>query len=110
MPNLGSRLYEVMQATVNGVVLAEAPDDQLIEIEGNRYFPPDAVRAGVLTPSDTPYRCPWKGDCQYFDVHAGDEVLADRAWSYPEPIPSSFDIVGRDYSNYVAFWKEVVVA
>lgn len=99
-----------MQATLNGVVLADAPDDQLIEIEGNWYFPPDSVTDGVLQPSDTPYHCPWKGDCQYFDVRAGGETLHDRAWSYPNPIPSSFDVVGRDYSNYVAFWQEVVVA
>lgn len=99
-----------MQATLNGTVLAEAADDQLIEIEGNWYFPPDSVREGVLVESETPYRCPWKGDCQYFDVHANGEVLTDRAWSYPEPIPASFDVVGKDYSNYVAFWQEVVVA
>lgn len=98
-----------MKATLNGVVLAEAPDDEVIEIEGNRYFPPGSVVDGVLVPSDTPYRCPWKGDCQYFDVRSGDDVLHDRAWSYPDPIPSSFDVVGADYTDHVAFWREVVV-
>jgi uncharacterized protein (DUF427 family) len=34
----------------------------------------------------------------------------DNAWSYPEPIPSSFDRVGKDYSGYVAFWKDVRVS
>lgn len=100
-----------MKATLNGIVLADAPDDQIIEIEGNSYFPPDSVADGVLETSPTPYHCPWKGDCQYFNVRtgSGDETLADRAWSYPEPIPASFDVVGKDYSNYVAFWKEVQV-
>jgi uncharacterized protein (DUF427 family) len=32
----------------------------------------------------------------------------DAAWSYPEPYPSSFDRVGKDYSGYVAFDKEQV--
>ena len=39
----------------------------------------------------------------------GDGLLQDRAWSYPTPYPSSFDRVGKDYSNYVAFWKDVQV-
>jgi uncharacterized protein (DUF427 family) len=42
-------------------------------------------------------------------VKVGDDVLADRAWSYPDPIPSSLDVVGKDYTDYVAFWKEVAV-
>lgn len=99
----------VMKATLNGVVLAEAPDDQIIHIEGSSYFPPDAVRSDLLEPSPTPYHCPWKGDCQFFNVRDGDGVLQDRAWSYPLPIPSSLDIVGKDYANHVAFWKEVEV-
>ncbi len=40
---------------------------------------------------------------------AGDQLLQDRAWSYPTPFPSAFDKVGQDFSGYVAFWKEVRV-
>ncbi|PZE23690.1 MULTISPECIES: DUF427 domain-containing protein [unclassified Curtobacterium] len=98
-----------MKAVANGTVIAEAPQEDLIQIEGNWYFPPASVRTDLLEESDTPYHCPWKGDTQYFTVHAGDQVLPDRAWSYPDPIPSSFDRVGKDYSGYVAFWKEVQV-
>jgi uncharacterized protein (DUF427 family) len=42
-------------------------------------------------------------------VKDGETLLQDQAWSYPVPTPSSFDIVGKDYSNYVAFWKNVKV-
>lgn len=42
-------------------------------------------------------------------VNADSGLLQDRAWSYPTPIPSSFDRVGKDYSGYVAFWKDVRV-
>ena len=98
-----------MRAMLNGTLIAEAPDDQLISIEGNWYFPPASIVAGRLSESPTPYTCPWKGECQYFSVSAGDTVLQDRAWSYPNPLPSSFERVGADYSNYVAFWKEVQV-
>ncbi|MBX3067858.1 MAG: DUF427 domain-containing protein [Cryobacterium sp.] len=98
-----------MKAILNGTVIAEAPRDELISIEGNWYFPPSSVNQGLLEKSPTPYRCPWKGDCQYFNVSDGSSSLQDRAWSYPNPIPSSLVKVGKDYSNYVAFWKEVEV-
>jgi uncharacterized protein (DUF427 family) len=98
-----------MKAVLNDVVIAEAPKDELISIEGNWYFPPSSVTAGLLAESPTPYTCPWKGVCQYFSVRDGDGLLQDRAWSYPNPLPSSFERVGQDYSNYVAFWKEVQV-
>ncbi|MFP7761273.1 DUF427 domain-containing protein [Marisediminicola sp. LYQ134] len=98
-----------MKATVDGIVIAEAPKDDLISIEGNWYFPPSSVNQELLEKSPTPYTCPWKGETQYFTVKAGDTSLPDRAWSYPTPYPTSFDRVGKDYSNYVAFWKEVKV-
>jgi uncharacterized protein (DUF427 family) len=96
-------------ARLNGTVLAEAPDDDVLHIEGNVYFPPSAVRSELLEESPTPYTCPWKGECQYFSVRNGDGVLPDRAWSYPEPYPTAINRVGTDFSGYVAFWKEVQV-
>ncbi|MGJ4844679.1 MULTISPECIES: DUF427 domain-containing protein [unclassified Leifsonia] len=98
-----------MKAVLNDTVIAEAPESELVRIEGNWYFPPASVNADLLEKSDTPYTCPWKGECQYFSVKDGDTLLQDRAWSYPNPYPSSFDRVGSDYSNYVAFWKDVKV-
>jgi uncharacterized protein (DUF427 family) len=64
---------------------------------------------GPLQESPTPYTCPWKGECQYYSVRSGDELLADRAWSYPTPYESGIARVGKDFSGYVAFWKEVRV-
>jgi len=99
-----------MKAHVNGTVIAEAPESELIKIEGNWYFPPSSIVAGMLTESPTPYTCPWKGECQYFTVTVDGQNLPDRAWSYPTPYPSGIERVGKDFSNYVAFWKEVTVS
>jgi uncharacterized protein (DUF427 family) len=99
-----------MKAHVNGTVIAEAPESELIQIEGNWYFPPSSIVAGMLTESPTPYTCPWKGECQYFTVTVDGQSLPDRAWSYPTPYPSGIERVGKDFSNYVAFWKEVTVS
>jgi len=98
-----------MKAVLGDTVIAEAPKDELISIEGNWYFPPSSLNETHLVKSPTPYTCPWKGEAQYFGVTDGVTVLQDRAWSYPTPYESSFGRVGRDYSNYVAFWKEVKV-
>lgn len=98
-----------MKAVLNDTVIAEAPQEDLIRIEGNWYFPPASVKSEYLVESATPYTCPWKGECQYFSVKDGGALLQDRAWSYPTPYPSSFDRVGQDYSGYVAFWKDVRV-
>ena len=99
-----------MKATVGDTVIAEASKDDLIQIEGNWYFPPASVKDEFLSKSPTPYTCPWKGDCQYFTVEVDGKSLQDRAWSYPTPYPTAFDRVGKDFSDYVAFWKEVSVS
>lgn len=98
-----------MRALLEDTVIAEAPREELLSIEGNWYFPPSSVRAEHLVASPTPYTCPWKGECQYFTVRVGERELPDRAWSYPHPYPSGIERVGADFSDYVAFWKEIRV-
>lgn len=90
--------------------IAESEKDKLIYIEGNWYFPPSSVKQEFLRKSSTPYNCPWKGDCQYFDVGQGDDWSQDSAFSYPEPLPSAIDTVKKDFSNYVAFWRDITVS
>jgi uncharacterized protein (DUF427 family) len=97
-----------MQAIIDGTVVAEASEPELISIEGNYYFPPSSISADVLSDSPTPYTCPWKGVCQYHDVSVAGSTHHDAAWSYPHPYPTSFDRVGKDYSGYVAFDKRQV--
>lgn len=93
-----------MQAMIDNTLIADAPDSELITIEGNQYFPPSSL-VRELSDSDTPYTCPWKGAAQYHDVVLDGQLHHDVAWSYPSPIASSFDRVGSDYSGYIAFDK-----
>ncbi len=98
-----------MKALLDGDVIAEADDAAIVSIEGNSYFPPGSVAAGVLAESGTPYTCPWKGVAQYWDLTApGGATAHDGAWSYPQPYPASFDRVGTDYSGYLAFDRKQV--
>lgn len=89
------------------VVLAES--DNTIRIEGNEYFPPDSVNEDLLVDSDTHTTCHWKGRASYKTVKVGDQRWEDGAWYYPQPTPSSLDIVKQDYSDYLAFWHGVEV-
>lgn len=91
-----------MKATWNNATLAES--DQTIVIEGNHYFPPDAIKKEHYQPSDTHTICPWKGEASYYNVVVEGEVNKDAAWYYPEPKAAAAEI-----KDHVAFWKGVKV-
>lgn len=90
------------RAIWNGTVVAES--DDCIVVEGNQYFPLQAVNATHLRPSQTHTVCGWKGTASYYDVVVGDAVNADAAWYYPAPKDAAKQIAGR-----VAFWRGVTV-
>lgn len=98
-----------MKAIWNDQVIAQANREDLVYIEQNWYFPPSSVNQDFLRKSDTPYTCPWKGVCQYYDVGQDDTWSTDNAWAYPEPLPSAIDKVKKDFGGYVAFWRDVQV-
>lgn len=91
-----------MRAIWNGQVIAES--DQTVVVEGNHYFPADAVDPAVLRPSQTTSVCPWKGTASYYSLEVGGQVNPDAAWYYPSPKPAAEQITGR-----LAFWRGVTV-
>lgn len=92
-----------MKATWNGAVIAES--DETVVVEGNHYFPPEALNRDRLRASDHTTACPWKGTAGYFDVVVDGNVNANAAWIYREPKDAAAEI--RDH---VAFWKGVEVS
>jgi uncharacterized protein (DUF427 family) len=58
------------------------------------YLPPEDVRMDLLVPSTTQSRCPYKGPASYWSIKIGDEVFADMAWGYMEPVPECPKIKG----------------
>ncbi len=91
-----------MKATWNGQTIADS--DNTIVIEGNHYFPPQAIRKEYFQPSDKHTTCPWKGIASYYDVVVNGQVNKDAAWYYPDPKPAA-----KEIANYVAFWRGVQV-
>ena len=90
-------------ASWNGVTVAESED--IVTVEGNAYFPRDAVRDDVLRASETHTFCPWKGTASYYDLEVDGQVNRNAVWYYPEPKDAASQITGR-----VAFWKGVTVS
>ena len=92
------------EAIWNGVTLAQSSDVALVE--GNAYFPADAVDWSHLRESievRAAY-CHWKGFAKYCDVVASDAENKGAAWRYDEPHAEASIIQGR-----VAFWRGVEV-
>ena len=90
------------KAIWENTVLAES--DKTIEVEGNQYFPPDAIKLEYFQPSDQHTTCPWKGRASYYNVAVNGKRNTNAAWYYSEPKPAAKEIQG-----YVAFWKGVKV-
>ena len=90
------------RAMWNGAVIAES--DRCEVVEGNQYFPPDAVDRRYVRESKTHTVCPWKGTASYLDVVVNGETNTDAAWFYPDPKEAARRIAG-----YVAFWRGVRV-
>ena len=70
----------------SGTTLAEADEGaKLAKYEGNWYFDPEAVSAGVLNVTERTYTCPIKGTCNWVDYVGPDgRRVKDVAWVYPE--------------------------
>ena len=91
-----------MKATWNDTVIAES--DDTVVVEGNHYFPADAVNMQFLADSPSATRCPWKGTASYRHVSVAGQINSDAAWFYPTPKDGAEEIKGR-----YAFWKGVQV-
>ena len=67
-----------MEAIWNGAVIATS--DDIVTVEGNAYFPAEALDPARVRPSDHRTTCGWKGEAHYYDVIVDGEVNANAAW------------------------------
>ena len=91
-----------MKAIWNGRMVAES--DDIVTVEGNAYFPADALRREFVRPSDHTSVCGWKGTARYHTLEVDGRSNPDAVWYYPDPKPAAANIRGR-----VAFWRGVRV-
>jgi uncharacterized protein (DUF427 family) len=90
------------KATWAGKVIAHS--DRTVVVEGNQYFPADAVKKEFFRPSTHTSECPWKGIAHYYHLEVDGMKNENAAWYYPQPKPAAAAI-----KDHVAFWKGVRV-
>lgn len=91
-----------MKASWKGTVIAQSDDTVLVE--GNHYFPLDALDRRYVSFSNHKTMCPWKGQANYYSLLVDGDMLTDAAWYYADPKPEAAEIRDR-----VAFWKDVTI-
>ena len=91
-----------MQAVWNNTVVAES--GETVVVEGNHYFPPDAINCEYFKSSSTTTVCPWKGTASYYTLEVDGEQNPDAAWFYPETKDAA-----RQIQGHIAFWRGVEI-
>jgi len=90
-----------MKVFWEGALLAKS--DETVLVEGNHYFPPDAVKQEFFTESALHTTCPWKGVASYYNIEVNGKQLKDAAWYYPQPKEKANHI-----KDHVAFYRNKV--
>ncbi len=88
------------RAIWEGVELARS--DRCVVVEGNQYFPPDAIHREYFQPSELTTVCAWKGVAHYYTIEVNGKTNPNAAWYYPEPRQAAAQI-----KDHVAFWRGV---
>ena len=87
----------VVADTRNALTLREA-DYPLVQ-----YIPREDVDLTQLERTDHVTYCPYKGDCSYYSVPAGEKKSVNAVWTYENPYPAVAQIKG-----HVAFYPDRV--
>jgi len=90
----------MVEARFNGRVIARSRETVLVE--GNHYFPIQAVSQQYMTASRSKSLCPWKGIASYYTVEVDGQRDRNAAWTYRHPFP-----LARKIKDHVAFWGSV---
>ena len=90
------------RAIWNGKILAESND--LVNVEGNYYFPEESLNKEYFSDSNYHTECFWKGTASYYNVEVDGITNENAAWFYPIASEAAKPIEGR-----VAFWKGVQI-
>jgi uncharacterized protein (DUF427 family) len=90
------------KAIWNGVVIAETDKTKIVE--GNHYFPPEAINREYFVETETHTTCPWKGVASYYTIQVEGQQNKDAAWYYPNPKDAA-----KDIKDHIAFWRGVKV-
>lgn len=80
-------IFFSMKAIFNNNILAES--DDIVYVDGNAYFPREAMHDQYFRDSRHTTVCGWKGKARYWDLIADDQIVTNVAWSYETPKPDA---------------------
>ena len=72
-----------MKAIWNNKIIAESGDT--IVVEGNHYFPAEAVNKAFFKESTEISTYPWNGKAHYYDLEVDGQTNKNAVWYYPQP-------------------------
>ncbi len=90
------------RALWNDKVIAETTAFE--EVEGNVYFPADALKREFFEDSSHTSVCGWKGTASYYDLVVDGKRNENAAWYYLSPKDAAANI-----KDHIAFWKGVKI-
>lgn len=93
-------MQSVAKAIWNDIVIAES--DTYEAVQGNVYFPADAIKLQYFQPSAHQTTCGWKGVASYYTINVDGKENPNAAWSYAEPKEAA-----KEIKEHIAFWKGV---
>lgn len=91
------RAERTLRVDVGPTTLVDTNDTLIVyetSLEPKLYVAPRHVRMDALERSTTVTYCPYKGTASYWSYRAGDDTVADVAWSYEDPLPESLPLRG----------------
>jgi len=97
-----------VRVVLGGETVAESTNAHFLfetNLPTRYYIPKEDVRMGLLSPTATTTRCPYKGEAVYWSATVGGETFDDIVWSYPAPVPECPKI-----QDLMCFYNENVEA
>ena len=98
--------FRPIEVVLDGTVVASTRRARRLDetdLPARYYIPPEDVRTGLLVPSETRTRCPYKGEAVYWSAHMPERTVEDVVWSYPRPIAECPRI-----ASLMCFFNEVM--
>lgn len=86
-----------LRVALGDTVLVDSADTVIVfetALAPRLYVDPRQVRIDLLVESPTTSYCNYKGVAVYWSARIDGRLIADIAWSYPEPLPESAQIAG----------------
>jgi uncharacterized protein (DUF427 family) len=95
-----------IRVSAGGVVIAETANALTLKeasYPAVSYLPRKDANMALLARSERVTHCPYKGDANYFSIHADGKTIENAIWTYESPFPAMSEI-----SGHLAFYPDKV--